>query len=44
MPLLSVADTVTGSEPLRWPPASRPDASTVTFDGGVGSSIVTSDV
>ena len=41
MPAPSVALSVTGSEPSREPPASSPDASTVT-DGGVGSLIVTS--
>ena len=41
MPELSLAVTVTGSEPLTAAPASSPDASTVTV-GAVGSLIVTS--
>ena len=41
MPELSLATSVTGSDPLRAPPASIPDASTVTT-GAVGSLIVTS--
>ncbi len=42
MPAPSLAVTVTGSEPLRPPPASRPEASAVAV-GGVGSLIVTSE-
>jgi hypothetical protein len=40
-PELSVAEMVTGSEPSRWPPAIRPDASTEKESAGVGSETVT---
>ena len=42
IPELSLAVSVTGSEPLRAPPASRPEASTVAL-GTVGSLIVMSE-
>jgi hypothetical protein len=42
IPELSLAVTVTGSEPPRAPPANRPEASTVAL-GLVGSLIVMSE-